>query len=318
MNCEQVPENATLYLYNELPDDSRHELEMHLGHCPACRREVEELRAFHSSVSEHFRAEGVSNAHSVGPSPNLLAASRLRLQDALASAEQSRGLSRFTIDLAAWLHSMRFQPALAALLLMAGFGAGIFATYSTLPRMHDNGAAVASPDVDSASVGAIRGITEEPGSNRIRISYDRLVPDQAQGSVDDPRIQQLLLYAARNNNSGVRLDSLNVLSKQTQDENVREALIYTLRYDKNPGARLKAIDALGGYVKQERRVRDAVLEALLRDENSGVRMKAIEALATVTSDTAVRQSLKVLAERDGNPFIKSESRRLLAMAPDLD
>ena len=40
-------------------------------------------------------------------------------------------------------------------------------------------------------------------------------------------------------------------------------LLYALRYDSNPGVRLKAIEGLGSYVKDDVRVRDAVLEALV-------------------------------------------------------
>lgn len=308
MNCDLVKENAALYIYGELADDARHEVENHLRRCPACAGELEAVRSLHAMLATVPLEE---------PSPNLLAASRMRLQESLETAQQSRGLSRFALDLAGWLNQVRFQPALAAVLLMMGFGAGIFATYSTLPKINGvrNGNVTTTADVDSASVASIHNITQDPTNNRVVINYDKVVPQQAQGSVDDPKIQQLLMYAARNNNSGVRLDSLSVLTQHTEDENVREALIYALRYDKNPGARLKAVNALAGYVKQDRQVRDAVLEALLRDDNSGVRIKAIEALAPVTSDAPVQQSLRVLAERDQNKFIKAESRRLLATAP---
>src|SRR3954453_23979567 len=116
--------------------------------------------------------------------------------------------------------------------------------------------------VDSASITGIRGITQEPGSNQIKIQYDKVYSDQAQGSVDDPKIQQLLLFAARNNiNSGVRLDSIDLLTKSPDDTRVREALIFALRYDRNPGVRLKALDGLRSYVKDDQKVRDAVLEA---------------------------------------------------------
>ena len=56
------------------------------------------------------------------------------------------------------------------------------------------------------------------------------------------------------------MDSVDLLTQKPNDTRVREALIYALRYDSNPGVRLKAIEGLGSYVKDDTRVRDAVLE----------------------------------------------------------
>ena len=40
MNCEWVQQNVTLYVYDELADDARHELEQHLNRCPNCTAEL--------------------------------------------------------------------------------------------------------------------------------------------------------------------------------------------------------------------------------------------------------------------------------------
>jgi HEAT repeat protein len=95
-------------------------------------------------------------------------------------------------------------------------------------------------------------------------------------------------------------------------------LIFSLRYDSNPGVRLKAMEALNGYVKQDIRVRNAVLEALLNDNNPGVRTGAIKALEQVRADTSVRQALQELAKEDPNEFIRTESNRVLASCPEID
>ena len=66
----------------------------------------------------------------------------------------------------------------------------------------------------------------------------------------DPKIQELLTFAAKSNynNPGVRLDSVDLLTGKPDDPRVREALTYALRYDSNPGVRLKALD---GWVLRE-------------------------------------------------------------------
>jgi len=312
MNCEWVKANAIAYVYDEIQDDARYELERHTERCESCAGEVRSARAFHQVMS----AVPVDE-----PSPNLLAASRMKLQEALETTEQSRGWQRFTFDPFAWLHQMKFAPALALVLLMVGFGGGVLATWRMGPKvggMNANGDSGTERPIES-SVTSIRGISQEPGTNRVTIQYDSLQPQQVEGSLDDARIQQLLLYAARNNqNSGLRMDSVNLLTRKPEDDRVREALMFALRYDSNPGVRLKALEGLRGYVREDVRVRDAVLEALVRDSNPGVRTEAIQMLQSVTADSSVRQVLGQLAQSDPNEYIRNKSRTVLTALPEID
>jgi HEAT repeat protein len=114
------------------------------------------------------------------------------------------------------------------------------------------------------------------------------------------------------------MDSLDLLTQNPNDTNVREALIYALRYDSNPGVRLKAVGALAPYVKGDVRVRDVVLEALLNDSNSGVRTQALHALEPVRVDSSVRSVLERLASNDQNQYIRSQARTVLAQLPEID
>ena len=312
MNCDWVKENAALYIYEELPDDQRHEFEQHVERCAACKQEVAAAREFKMTMSVVARPE---------PSPNLLAASRMKLQEALETASQSRGWSRFAFDFAGWLQQVRLSPALTVALLVFGFAAGTMTTYSYLHGrgLGTQGGGNGGQQTSEAAISGIRGIVQEPNSNKVQIKYDQLVPAEREGSLDDPAIQQLLLFAARNNtNSGVRMDAMNQLVQKPDDSKVREALIYGLRYDKNVGVRLKALEALKPYVKDDVRVRDAMLEALMGDPNPGVRAQALGVVKNVRQDASVRAVLMQLAEKDSNTFIKNESKRLLAQSPEMD
>ena len=312
MNCDWIKENAANYAYDELADDQRHEFERHVNGCAGCQTEVENMRAFLGMMR--------TGAPVVEPSASFLAASRMRLQESLEHAEQSRGWTKWAFDVTGWIHQMKLSPALAAVLLVVGFAGGAVTTFST----HNSGTSVTPGQVDSASVegtlpiASIKGITQEPNTNKVAITYDQLVPAKAEGSIDDPQIQRLLLYASRSNlNSGVRMDSVDVLTQNPDNDRVREALIFALRYDKNPGVRLKALEGLKDYVKKDRRVRDVMLEALVRDDNAGVRAEAIKSLQPVMADTSVRATLQQLADRDSNKFIRYESQRALATAPEV-
>jgi len=312
MKCEWVQENILLYIYNELADDARYELEQHLGRCPECAAELKSARAFHGSLSRLPVTE---------PTPNLLAASRMRLQEALETAPQGGWWQRLTFDPANWLRQVRFSPALAAVIFMIGFGGGIGAMYKMMPNSPvANGVEhFVPPPVSEASITGIRSVVQEPGSDQVNIKFDTVQTQEATGNLNDQRIQQLLLFAARSNySSGVRMDSVDLLTQKPNDTRVREALIYSLHNDTNPGVRLKAIEGLGSYVKEDTNVRNAVLNALMGDENQGVRTQALTLLAPVKADSSVRLALQQLAGTDKNQYIRSQARTILAQLPEID
>jgi len=311
MKCEWVRENILLYVYNELADDARYELEQHIGRCSDCAAELKATRGFQSTLSKHPVEE---------PTPNLLAASRMRLQEALETAEQGGFWQRLIFEPSAWLRQIRFSPALAAVILMVGFAGGIGVAYKMFGGLRPGNIASSSvPEPAQSSITGIRSISQQPGSNQINIQYDTVSTQQAQGSLNDQRIQQLLLFAARNNyNSGVRMDSVDLLTQAPNDTQVREVLLYALRYDSNPGVRLKAIGSLGPYVRNDTRVRDAVLEALVNDSNPGVRTQALHLLQPCLADSSVRAVLEKLSQSDQNQYIRSQARNSLAQMPEID
>ncbi|MDR3764067.1 MAG: HEAT repeat domain-containing protein [Acidobacteriota bacterium] len=298
MNCDWVRDNIALYLYQELGDDARHELEGHVARCAECAAELDELRRLHAAMNAAPQFE---------VTPNLLASSRLRLSAALAE-EPARRAWRWALDPLALMRQLRFSPALAAVLLMVGFGGGAGITY----RMMAARGEVAN--TQEASIAGIRNIVQEPGTNRVRIDYERALPETVQGSVSDPQIQALLVMASRSTaNSGLRMDSVALLRQQPDDPAVRESLVFSLRSDSNPGVRLKAEEALAPMVKDDLRVRNAMVEALLNDSNPGVRSGALKALSSVPGDTGVQQALQQLAKEDPNEYIRQESSHILAM-----
>jgi hypothetical protein len=221
-------------------------------------------------------------------------------------------------------------PALAAAIFIVGFGGGIGATYNFVSTRAGNGVVTSSLEsgsgisttnqpLESSAIAGIRSVTQEPGSNQVSIKYDTVSTQEAQGSLNDQRIQQLLLYAARNNyNSGVRMDSVDLLTQAPDDSRVREALMYALQNDNNPGVRLKALDGLSGFVRQDPQVRDGVLRALISDTNSGVRMQALRLVEPMKTDSNVRSVLTRLAQTDQNVSIRSQARAMLAQMPEMD
>jgi hypothetical protein len=306
MNCEWAKANITLYVYDELADDGRYELEQHVSRCGDCASELEAVRAFRTTMSA---------APPVEPTPNLLAASRMRLQEALETAEPQRGWR--LIDPMVWLRQMKFSPALAAALLILGFAGGIGTAWRLVP--HGNLQIGTGTAPAEASIAGIREISQVPGSGKVEIKYDTVTPQHAEGSLNDERIQQLLLFAARNNyNPGVRQNSVDLLSQKPNESHVREMLTASLLYDSNPGVRLKALETLAPYIKEDTGVRDAILQALQNDTNPGVRAEAIGFLQPVRADGAVRAVLQKLAAEERSDFIRQQASRMVASLPEID
>ena len=321
MKCEWVRQNILFYVYNELEDDARYEVEQHLARCPECATELKSTRKFHATLSEMPVLE---------PTPNMLASSRMQLQEGLETARQGGIWQRLIFEPTTWLRQIRMSPALAALIFMVGLGGGIGATYNVLASGRGGGSLLtgslesgsgnpSSQPLESSAIAGIRSVTKEPGSNQVSIKYDTVSTQEAQGSLNDQRIQQLLLFAARNNyNSGVRMDSVDLLTQAPNDTRVREALMYALQNDTNPGVRLKALDGLSGFVRQDPAVRDGVLRALISDSNSGVRMQALHLVEPMKADSNVRSVLTKLAQSDQNVSIRSQARTMLAQMPEMD
>ena len=305
MNCEWVRQNVTLYLYGELADDAQHELEQHVARCQTCAAELAEQKEFQEQMSALPVEE---------PTASFLAASRMRLQEALEHEHPQRAwYQRLAFDPTAWLRQVRFSPALAMVIFMVGFGGGLGAMYQS---MRHNPGTPQQDNINWQAIGGVTAIEKDPATNEVKVQYDRVAPGTVQGRVSDPKVQDLLLYAAKSNeNSGVRLSSVDALAEKTDDARVRETLTYALRYDSNPGVRLHSLEGLAAYVKDDIRVRNAVLESLLNDSNLGVRSGALHALEPVKADSSVRMALEQLAKDDPSDYMRGESKRLLAAMP---
>jgi hypothetical protein len=319
MKCDWVQQNVLLYIYDELADDARYELEAHINRCVECARELGRVREFHFTMTALPVRE---------PSPMLVESSRTRLGLSLEKTKQNGFWHHLVLEPAAWLRQIRFAPALAAAIFIAGFAGGAGTAYKVVSsnyRVATNnigGTANAEPiavPVAESTISGIRSVSQVPGSNLINIQYDTVSAQEAQGSLNDRRIEQLLLFAARNTyNPGVRMDSVDLLTQEPGDANVREALIFALRYDANPGVRVKALEALKPYVKSDVRVRDTMLEALLNDSNPGVRTEALHSVQGVRADSSVRAVLHRLARQDDSKYIRSQARTELAQLPEID
>jgi hypothetical protein len=327
MNCELAQERIVTAAYGELADDQTHELERHIEGCEACRQEREQVLLVKTLASLNPAVE---------PSPNLVARARLRLEEALDAIPPKRWYERWGVRIVNNFASLQSAPVAAMLLLVVGAGAGCLGEYeyvlsraarvAAIPAAAT--AATAQPDAaaqpDMANVASVSRIERQPNSEVVDVNYNQLVPRHMKGTLDDPQIRQLLMLASEDQASpDIRGNSVGLLAAECraghscQPAGIREALMLTLRYDKSPAVREKALEGLQPYVAEDVRVRNAVLESLLNDSDPQIRSNAISLLMPVDADTSVRQVLYSVSNSDDNPQIRNVSRQVLSQVPEI-
>jgi hypothetical protein len=324
MNCELAHERIVLAAYSELPDEQVHELDRHLAACTECSQERQQLLALKTLATAYPVSE---------PDPNFVTRSRIRLEESLDAIPPKRWFERFGQRVLNNFANLQAAPVAAVLLLIVGGGAGTLGGYQYAQARAARAAErVAATPVDKgdqgqvtpipAEVANISSIVRQPNSELVDVTYNQVVPQHIQGSLDDPAIRQLLMLASQNASSqGVRDDSVGLLAAECraghacQGEGIRDALMEALRYDKSEAVREKALEGLQPYVAEDMRVRDAVLEALLNDRDPRIRATAISELEPVEADTGVKRVLSTVANSDNNPHIRTVSREVLSRAP---
>jgi HEAT repeats len=318
MKCELAKDNIILANYGELPDEFVGTLEQHLDGCDDCRREWDEIRAFE---------EKLALLPVIEPSPNLLAQSRMRLDDALDLIPPHGFLTRIRSNFFAWVGHVQGAPALATLLVGVGFLGGNF-TYRYQVAHQPKQTTVRLSNPSEGSIANVTGIVQTPNSEMVQVKYNRMVPESMEGSLDSPAIRELLLmgtHAATNNE--VRTNSVSLLADEciaghaclggADPKGIRNQLLVSMLYDQDAGVRLKALEGLQRYVGQDPRVRDAIAEALSRDPSADVRKQAIATLVPVKTDSTVRQVLRTVSTQDVNPYIRTASYNALQDAADI-
>lgn len=321
MICESAQQNMILAQYSELPDELHFPLEQHIAGCEDCRREWKALQA----LDEELALMPV-----VEPSPNLLTASRMQLDEMLDAMPPRSVGARFAANFFRWIGTVQSAPALMTLLIGLGFLSGNFLTRYQVAHTPKQPGVVILSNTSNGAIASVSGIVQTPNSDLVQVNYNRIIPETAQGSLDDPQIRQLLMLGTKlATNNKVQADSVDLIVNQClagrscaadstdAGADIRGALLVSLRTGKTPTVRLRALDGLQPYVAQDERVRNAVLKTLMNDSNAGVRSRAIALLQPVEADSSVRQVLRTVSAEDENPAIRNASFQALQGTADI-
>jgi hypothetical protein len=286
LSCDEITQLFVFYACEELDEQERCAVELHIAKCESCRRQLAEEQGFGESLLAMPQA-----ADELDRSGIILSQCRSELAEKLD--ELTRPAVKDEPLRFAWFRRwMVVHPAWsgAALVLMGlvfGAQSGQWFANRNEPLGLDQAVNVRPGTQltdDQLSKMAVAGINLTPsassGKPNVRLQLSAEQPVVLTGSLDDSDVRRVLTYVVKNGerfNSGVRLDCLDALKARSQDKEVRNALLEAARKDQNPAVRLKALEALRDSTG-EGSVRDALLEALQHDSNPGVRVEAVNLL----------------------------------------
>ncbi len=302
MHCHTLEDNLWLYLYQEMPPEERAAADAHLQACAPCRAHVQEAEALRALLSQREEPEA---------SPELLVEARMTLDEALDREELGwRAWFRMFSGSFPVFYASRAVAVMSV--LVVGFGLGWVMRPRT-PEVPAGLVVVQQHPVQGVSLPAapergyrisnISQLEPDPVTGQVQITLDAQRQVTFSGSLDDPRIQQVLLYAVRNyENPGIRRDTLDLLRDHPVSREVRETMIYAMLHDPNDGVRMEALEAVEelGWSPE---LRDAFVTVLQGDSNPGVRVAAVNALVRNADDSVV-PVLREISTKDNNKYVR--------------
>ncbi len=209
MKCQSARDCIVLLNYGELPDELAGVLEQHLIGCEDCTEELEAFQGFE---------ERLATMPVLEPSPNLLAQSRMRLDDALDMIPPHGFLTQLRINFYRWIGNVQSAPALATLLLGVGFLTGNFThryQVRNTPPPKTPGPTVTLGHPAEGVIANVTGIVQTPNSELVQVNYNRIVPESMEGSLDSPDIRNLLMVGTNAAATpGVRMNSVSLLTNE--------------------------------------------------------------------------------------------------------
>ncbi len=305
MTCMDATKEIPNYCYGEISSEAEEALESHLEGCETCRTELARHRKFLELLEER---EPMLDAGLLVECRNDFSRA---LRREIAAEEQHgagwRGWRRFTQRVHNFAHvNIPFRVPVGAIALVA---LGFVGARYTPEKFGGVRAAVAAPMFSS-----VRSV--EPGAGgQIQIAVDETRRHVVSGSVQDPRIQELLVSGVTDgSNPTVRLQSIQVLHQASAENNadvqmVQQALLGALEHDPAPGVRLKALEGLKPYATDVT-VRASLARVLQQDQSPAVRAQAIDLLAA-HSDGSLIGVLQNVVQTEDNEYVRAQIAHML-------
>jgi len=296
-DCRENQQRVVLFLYEELTDIEQVELETHIQQCTNCNETFEQQKQFHSLLATDSSPWDVPS--------DLLIESRRSLANELDRIERRRSWWRLPAFSVVFT-SMRVLEWTT--LLAVGLAAGVYLK----PPARLSGL----PPSETEAVSDMRIVSSDSATGNVELVGDMVRPFHFQGNVQDERTQQLLVGALRDvRNPSSRMSAVEALSHSPGNVDVRGEFIHSLMEDDNAGIRLKALQTLKPFAKQDENVRKALMYVLANDEVAGIRVQAIDALIPFANDEYIAKTVQEVTQNDDNAFVKLQAVQFVGSRP---
>lgn len=289
MHDKRIKEWMVLAIADELIAYEKKALMEHLRQCDECRSEFDELQRLRATLEQ---------AGTAAPSEELLAESRRELRRSLSEGQSARvaQTARREVSRAperrSWTEWFpRFRLTMAGMAAVAAgvligfiaFGGGTSEVAETPVPILAN----ADHELGPSGISNVRFVHVDQRDGEIEVEYELVRSVRLRAGVDDARMQRMLAYALVNErNPGVRLKAINALDVATpvaQDDDIKRALIVALKTDPNAAVRKHSLHYLY-KVPFDDDIKNACLFVLINDDNPGMRVAAINMLAAAKLD----------------------------------
>jgi len=326
-----------LAILDELGDDDRRSLEVHLADCAECTVEFEEMKSLVKVIGE---------SRAAGPSDHLFREARRDLADAISRERALAGqpakslFKRLTQGVAwsgsrspvspsdsspgwtSWIGGLRIGFAGAAAIAV-GFLAGYLAFGRITPNPETAGTQqpvgeILGPrdhELGPPGYTNVRFVDVDPRSGQVELEYNLVRPVRLKANMEDERVQRMLAQAVLNEkNPGAQIQAIKMIDtyvEKPEDEELKRALITVLKTDPTPGVRKHALYVLYKMAFDED-IKDACLHVLVNDNNAGLRIAAINILAQATLEGQVEgkdvfEAVGAQIVADENGYIRNQS-----------
>ena len=316
-----------LYFYDELTKTERAGFKNHLDGCPICQQELSRLQAVEKRIA---------CVPEPAPKSQLLSELNRRIMLEVAGDIRRPAWGRFkdiidelteTISLS--LAKPRYQLITVGMTFLIGILVGKLWLSSGLrhdPEMLANlvnynyrftdpekediqkafaGYLLKSGGVEAADLLHSDYRTDDNGIIEVNVKVDKNMA--IRGGLDDPIIRNMLMYAARHDQSAERrLRAVRLLGQILPNPDVEATLIAVMLHDSDVSARLLAAELLDELAMTEQRL-EAYKSVALRDSSTVLRSMALENLVRQGGQEIV-PVLALVASRDEAPEIREVAR----------
>ena len=303
--CTTVEKKLVLYVYDELAEDEKAQLEAHLKVCSGCRQELTNLQRLHSAMPQYTISD------------EILHATRRALFYKLRNAISKPGHQASPL----WnLGKLALQAGLAAAFIFLGFKLGQRAT-PVEPgfALNDLLTATRTVAVDDGTISpyllGVDKITINPVDGTVEIAYNTVNDVRIQGGSNNPAVKQMLQYALlHSDDPSLQLRAVKAVEKLASgttylDDMYVEALGQILVDETNIGTKLAVIKILESVQSQQ--AKDLLLKSMLNDENQAVRIQAFKSLAGTLEQFTDLENILSTTKMDSNAYIRTKSLEIL-------